>query len=204
MKRNLARFLSVLIVVLLILSLSGCFSFLMEKKDYFPIKSGSSELAIVHVPGQSPVTLNAYYSLKSLNGHNDLVLSIQSYQSGKALDFYFRRNSNGNVYWEGLKSSGTLIPIQGCKLIDNAYTGQNESPIVMQVYDPGDGSMSITRTSKLLSSINIEGKVYQNVLKVSLGYPMSFSFYFANNFGIVRFEMTTYYGETDYIDFVSR
>ncbi len=204
MKRDLAKFLSVLIVVFLILSLSGCFSFLMGKKDYFPIKNGSSELAIVHVPGQSPVTLNAYYSLKSLNSHNDLVLSIQSYQSGEALDFYFWKNSNGNVYWEGLKSSGTLTPIKGCKLIDDAYAGQNESPIVMQVYDPGDGNMSIARTSKLLNSINIEGKVYQNVLKVSLGYPMSFSFYFANNFGIVRFEMTTYYGETDYIDFVSR
>ncbi len=206
-------------VILLVISLSGCFLIQNSSSNvsYFPEKTGEAQVAIYPEGSSVQGVTNVNFSNENFNGHSDFAINFDVTEQGAEVkeNIFFWKNSSGELYLDGAKMhedyngstyQDTAI-INGLRLIDNADTGENQSPVNLSIsgYDDS-GNFSpetLLRTSETISSLTVQGKSYQNVLKVKFSDPTNSEnyaeVYFAKGIGIVRAIISSYNGSQNIV-----
>lgn len=204
-KRLFLLFVSALTVVLV---LSGCFLFNSQPSSnlsYFPFRTGQSDLISFNISSTQQATADITYSSGQFNGHNDLVITPSAtYIPTGFLKLYFWKNSNGQVYWDGVTTS--LTTSQGSltsttvysnfKLLNDTNSEPSESPTTLTVVAtycdtyPSTYTQvaTLVRTSKIVPSITIQNQTYTDVLRVTFASTGSspLEVYFAKGVGMIR------------------
>ena len=208
-KRNrflvLAMSLSLLVMIL---ALSGCFLFQKPgptppntNQSYFPERFGQTDTISISMDSTQLGTANITYASTSFNNHTDLVATYKA--TNGSMNVYFWKNSAGQVYWDGMYGgNGTnnlKQTINGFRMIDNVNTGINQSPLTLVATAITNGTPypeTFIRTSEIIPSINVQGKIYTDVLHVSFtATPNTYNqppanLYFAKGVGIIRIELS--------------
>jgi len=203
-KRLVLLFVSSLAVVLV---LSGCFLFNSQPSSnfsYFPLRTGQSDLISLNISSTQQATAVITYSSGQFNSHSDLVITPSAtYIPTGFLKVYFWKNSNGQVYWDGVtasqgNSTSTMIN-SNFKLLNDTNSESSESPTTLTVVSTdinyyGTYSSTYTqvatlvRTSEIVPSITIQNQTYTDVLHVTFASTGSLPFevYFAKEIGMIR------------------
>ena len=193
-----SKFILLVGIGILALALSGCFLFQSNPiTSYFPENKGEATIAIYSTSTSNQIVVNITYASTSFNNHSDLVATYKA--TGGSINVYFWRNSSGQVYWDGMTGmfNGTtqITTIDGFRMIDNVNTGINQSPITFVATATTNGNPypeTFVRTSEIISNLNVQGKIYKDVLHVSFTTtPNTYNnppldVYFANGVGIIR------------------
>ncbi|WP_456399535.1 hypothetical protein [Mesoaciditoga sp.] len=199
-------------IILLGISLSGCFLIQNNSSNssYFPEKTGKAQIAIYQEGSSAQYVTSVTFSNEKFNGHSDFSINLDVTENGEEVkeNIFFWKNSLGELYLDGVKvyenygdgsiSQDTSI-FNGIKLIDNANTGENRSPTNLTISGHDDNgnfeSETILRTSQAMQSLTVQGKNYQDILKVKFSDPTNsenyVEVYFVKGVGIVRAIMSS-------------
>ena len=166
--------------------------------SYFPERFGQTDTISISMASTQLGRANITYASTSFNTHNDLVATYKA--TGGSINVYFWKNSSNQVYFDGMgetfNNTTYISTVDGFRMIDNVDTGSNQTPITLVATTMTSNGypypQMFIRTSEIIPSINVQGKIYKDVLHVSFAAtPNTNNFpplevYFAKSVGMIR------------------